>query len=84
MYDVYRFWRFYIYMRYERPSPGLVSVLWYAAKTRSYFGFRKKKDRDLDFRQFIVVDEFTESSWDNFGEFIYQFQPETKTLIREL
>ena len=25
-----------------------------------------------------------ESAWDNFGKFTYQFQPETKTFIREL
>ena len=26
----------------------------------------------------------SESAWDNFGKFIYQFQPETKTLIWKL
>ena len=26
----------------------------------------------------------SESAWDNFGKFIYQYQPETKTLIRKL
>ena len=26
----------------------------------------------------------SESAWDNFGKFIHQFQPETKTLIRKL
>ena len=44
-----------------------------------------------------LLDEFTkivpsafkpfirpESAWDNFGKFIYQFQPETKTLVRKL
>ena len=29
-------------------------------------------------------DERSESTQDNFGKFIYQFQPETKTLIRKL
>ena len=28
--------------------------------------------------------EGSESTRDNFGKFIYQFQPETKTLIRKL
>ena len=28
--------------------------------------------------------ERSESAWDNFGKFIYQFQPETKTLSRKL
>ena len=28
--------------------------------------------------------EGSKSAWDNFGKFIYQFQPETKTLIRKL
>ena len=28
--------------------------------------------------------EGSESAWDNFGKFIYQFRPETKTLIRKL
>ena len=28
--------------------------------------------------------EVSESAWGNFGKFIYQFQPETKTLIRKL
>ena len=27
--------------------------------------------------------ERSESTWDNFGKFIYQFQPETNTLIRK-
>ena len=31
----------------------------------------------------MVYEAFT-SAWDNFGKFIYQFQPETKTLIRKL
>ena len=28
--------------------------------------------------------EGSESAWDNFGKFIHQFQPETKTLIKKL
>ena len=28
--------------------------------------------------------EKTKSAWDNFGKFIHQFQPETKTLIKKL
>ena len=28
--------------------------------------------------------ERSKSAWDNFGEFIHQFQPETKILIRKL
>ena len=31
----------------------------------------------------MAYEEF-ESNWDNFGKFIYQFQPETKTIIRKL
>ncbi len=31
-----------------------------------------------------MVYERPESAQDNFGKFIYQFQPETKTLIRKL
>ena len=30
-----------------------------------------------------MADEKSESSRDNFGKFIHQFQPETKTLIRK-
>ena len=26
----------------------------------------------------------TKSTWDNFGKFIHQFQPESKTLIKKL
>ena len=32
----------------------------------------------------MMVYEGSESARDNFGKFIYQFQPETKTLIRKL
>ena len=32
----------------------------------------------------MMASERSESIWDNFGKFIYQFQPETKTLIRKL
>ena len=32
----------------------------------------------------MMAYEESESSQDNFGKFIYQFQPETKTLIRKL
>ena len=28
--------------------------------------------------------EFTKSAWGNFGKMIYQFQPETKAIIRKL
>ena len=31
-----------------------------------------------------MAPEESESAQDNFGELIYQFQPETKTLIRKL
>ena len=31
-----------------------------------------------------MADEGSESVWDNFGKFIHQFPPETKTLIRKL
>ena len=30
-----------------------------------------------------MTDEGSESAWDNFGKFIYQFQPETRTLIKK-
>ena len=32
----------------------------------------------------MMAYEGSESTQDNFGKFIYQFQPETKTLIRKL
>ena len=32
----------------------------------------------------MMAYEGSESARDNFGEFIYQFQPEIKTLIRKL
>ena len=32
----------------------------------------------------MMAYERSESTWDNFDKFIYQFQPETKTLIRKL
>ena len=32
----------------------------------------------------MMAYEGSESAWDNFGKFIRQFQPETKTLIRKL
>ena len=32
----------------------------------------------------MVANERSKSAQDNFGKFIYQFQPETKTLIRKL
>ena len=32
----------------------------------------------------MMAYEGSESAWDNFGKFIHQFQPETKTLIRKL
>ena len=32
----------------------------------------------------MMAYEGFESAWDNFGKFIFQFQPETKTLIRKL
>ena len=32
----------------------------------------------------MIAYERTESAQDNFGKFIHQFQPETKTLIKEL
>ena len=32
----------------------------------------------------MMAYEVFESAGDNFGKFIYQFQPETKTLIRNL
>ena len=32
----------------------------------------------------MMAYERSESAWDNFGKFIYQFQPKTKTLVRKL
>ena len=32
----------------------------------------------------MMAYEVSESAQDNFGKFIHQFQPETKTLIRKL
>ena len=32
----------------------------------------------------MMAYEGSESAWDNFDKFIYQFQPETKTLIRDI
>ena len=32
----------------------------------------------------MMAYERSECAWDNFGKFILQFQPETKTLIRKL
>ena len=32
----------------------------------------------------MMAYERSESAWDNFGKFIHQFQPKTKTLIRKL
>ena len=32
----------------------------------------------------MMAYEKSESAWDNFGKFIHQFEPETKTLIRKL
>ena len=32
----------------------------------------------------MIAYEVSESAGDNFGKFIYQFQPETKTFIRNL
>ena len=32
----------------------------------------------------MMAYERSESAWDNFGKFIYPFQPQTKTLIRKL
>ena len=32
----------------------------------------------------MMAYEGSESAWDNFGKFIYQFQPETKTHIMKL
>ena len=32
----------------------------------------------------MMAYERSESNWDNFGKFIHQFQPETKTLIMKL
>ena len=32
----------------------------------------------------MMAYEGSEGAWDNFGKFIYQFQPETKTLISKL
>ena len=32
----------------------------------------------------MMTYEGPKSAWDHFGKFIYQFQPETKTLIRKL
>ena len=32
----------------------------------------------------MMAYERSESAWDNFGKFIHQFQPETKTLFRKL
>ena len=31
----------------------------------------------------MMASEWSESAWDNLGKFIYQFQTETKTLIRK-
>ena len=32
----------------------------------------------------MMAYEGSESAWGNFGKFLHQFQPETKTLIRKL
>ena len=32
----------------------------------------------------MMACEWSESAWDNFGKFIHQFLPETKTLIGKL
>ena len=32
----------------------------------------------------MMVYETSESAWDNFGKFIFEFQPKTQTLIRKL
>ena len=42
--------------------------------------FKKKNNK----QPLMMAYEGSENAWDNFGKFIYQFQPETKTLIRKL
>ena len=36
------------------------------------------------FIHLVMAYKRSESAWDNFGKFIQQFQPETKTLIMKL
>ncbi len=46
---------------------------------------KKKKNTPYTSKQPLrMAYEGSESDWDNFGKFIYQFQLETKTLIRKL
>ena len=45
--------------------------------------FLKKYKHNLNKQPLMMAYERSESARDNFGKFIYQFQPETKTFIRK-
>ena len=46
--------------------------------------FLKNNTPCISKQPLMMAYEGFKSAWDNFGKFIYQFQPETKTLIRKL
>ena len=46
--------------------------------------FKKANTPYTSKQPLMMAYEGSESAWGNFGIFIYQFQPETKTLIRNL
>ena len=46
--------------------------------------FKKTNTPYTSEQPLMMAYERFESAWDNFGKFLYQFQPETKTLIRKL
>ena len=49
-----------------------------------WFSIIKKNTLYTCKQPLMMAYEGSESAWDNFGKFIHQFQPETKTLIRKL
>ena len=58
----------------------------YVIKTKKNFQNSLKKNNTLYTckQPLMMANEVFESARDNFGKFIHQFQPETKTLIRKL
>ena len=45
---------------------------------------KKKNNLYISKQPLRMAYERSESIWDNFGKFIYQLQPKTKTLVRKL
>ena len=48
------------------------------------YSFKKNNTPYTSKQPLMMAYDGSESAWNNFGKFIHQFQPETKTLIRKL